>query len=119
MAQNEYLKGLAYEDFMLRAFRKSDAGTTRKFQNSQMQNLILAEQGATSVRHLPSASKMLETVKKNCLEAIEKYLSFKLTKEERQVISTARMNIQGAYNSSQISESINEVLTITSRFKNF
>lgn len=116
---DDYNKGMLYEAFMLRAFKKHDRDTSAKFDEPSMSNLILAEQGAIEVRHLPSASNMLADVKMYSLQAIDEYLKLNLTIEERDTVETARNNIERANHSSSILESIEAVLVATSRFKEY
>lgn len=115
-SMSSYTESFGYEHFVRRAFN-CNSGTRHGAHQSFMQNLIDSEKGASHVNHLSSTEKLLDEVKKYLLKACDKYLTFKLTADEKQHIRQIHSGIENSYDSGQLMALINQGLEITDRFK--
>ncbi|MEH0153694.1 hypothetical protein V6R21_17785 [Limibacter armeniacum] len=120
MNENEqvlYNDGMTYQVYMTRAFRKHYDGSNLKLHSSAMSNLVLSESGSSNVKHLGKTEKLFAKVKKDVLQAADKFLKFKLTDVERAIIEQERSNLSNAFNSYSLRTSIRRIVEVTDRFK--
>ncbi|MEH0153995.1 hypothetical protein V6R21_07585 [Limibacter armeniacum] len=106
-----------YEAFMTRAFRKRYDGSNLKLDMSTMRNLIWSEQGESAAKILKPTPVLFANVKKNLLQAADKFLKFNLTDKERAIIEEERQQIDLATDSAGLIRSINRVVDITDQFR--
>ncbi len=109
--------GIYYEAYMTRAFKKHYDGVDGKLHESAIRNLIWSENGDGAVKHLGSTDKLFKKVKADLVKGADKFLKFKLTDDERQVIENGRMKLESANSSSELVSIIKEVVSATDRFK--
>jgi hypothetical protein len=116
MATDFYSESMPYEFFIRRAFK-----CQRQMRNgadiSFMQNLMRTEAGSSSVSHLPDYDKQQQKVSAYILKAIDRFLTFKLTDEEREKLLRIRQKLQIAYGSAALMEIVEAGLEATHRFR--
>ena len=116
MEKNFYVESMPYEWFMRRALGPLSLHKTG-VKNAYMQNLMWAEVGSSNVSHLGNYDKQLIDVKKYMNKAFDKYLKFKLTKEEKQEFLNLKESLVHAYSTEELMQIIETILTLTQRFK--
>ncbi len=116
MNSDSYQKGAMYEAFIRRA-HQSVKTSSNGADSSFMQNLIDMESGRSNVKHLGSADKQVEKVKGYIDKALDKFLSKKLTDEERQQLTILKMRTERAYSSADLMGVVNAGLEATQRFR--
>jgi len=117
MNQNFYVESMPYEWFMRRAFGAHSVQTKPGVKNSYMQNLMWAEVGSANVKHLGSYDKQLVKIKKYIDKALEKYLKFKVTSEEKEQLLKIKEDLLTTYTTKELMQLIDMGLKITERFK--
>lgn len=111
----DYARGLSYE-YLIRRAHKCVRGSRNGAEGSLITNLVAAENGN---RHsfLPTKEKQLEAVKKYLAKALEKFLSMKVTEEERETLTYLKDRTLNAYSSVELSGIVERANELTLRFK--
>ena len=118
MDAQAYADGSMYEIFICRAHRKQRHEIT-KADGAYMKNLINTENGQNLQRLTGSYEKQLEAIKKVMDKALDKYLKFKLTPEERQTLERLKSSLERATHSATLMSIVNEGINATQRFKDY
>ena len=113
---SSYTESAGYETFIRRAFK---VGHEDKHGASQsyMQNLIDSENGKSNVSQLGSTNKLFSEVQKNLIKCSKKFLSLKLTDQEKADFQVIIDKIESSSSSKQLRALIDEGISITQRFK--
>ena len=113
MPIDSYLEGTLYENFICRAYNCSYT-TKNGAHQCFMSNLINAENGDMSVKHLLSAEKQLVKVKMYMIKAFDKFLKQKgITFEKREKLEELREMTSYATNSTGLMDIVKKGLEIT------
>lgn len=115
MDSQAYADGSMYEIFVCRAHRKYRHEVSGA-DSSCMKNLINTENGADLRRLAGSYEKQLENIKKHMGKALDKYLKFKLTPDERVTVERLKTKLAHAQDSADLMAIVNDGITATQRF---
>lgn len=111
-----YMASMPYEHFIRNAhdsYRSMRNGADQCF----MMNLMWAEIGSPNVKHLGSYAKQLLPVKKYMSKALDKYLKWKLTIEEKEAFLKLKSDLEIAYSTSDLTKIVDKGLKLTQRFR--
>ncbi len=116
---SEYVRSMAYEVFIRRAFKTDRHNPRYKGDVAFMTNLIDSENGRNNVAHLPSFEKQLAQIKTNITKAIDKFLSpaWRLTHEEKNELLVLKNRLAVAYSTFQVLEIVNVAVELTNKYK--
>lgn len=84
--------------------------------SSFMESLMNIENGSARSGNL---EKQLAKVKGYMEKALDKFLKFKLTEDERAGLLQLKKDLEGAYSSSQLMRIVKDGLALTERFKEY
>jgi len=115
----EYVRSMAYEVFICRAFKTDRNNRLHKAHIANMTNLIDSEKERSNVAHLPSYQKQLLQVKDNLGKAIDKFLStsWRLTQEEKGTLLILKQSLLMASTTLQILEIAEKGLELTNKYR--
>lgn len=106
-----------YETYMKRAYQKYDLNKVG-ISCHDMINLIDAENGESWVKHLGSAEKQLNQLKKYMTIGMDKYLKMgKIPNENKNKLLMLKKRIENAYSSNDLIEIVNRTLDLTEMVK--
>nr|WP_314898320.1 hypothetical protein [uncultured Flavobacterium sp.] len=111
----DYTRGLSYE-YLIRRAHKCGRGSRNGAEGSLITNLVAAENG-NQHSFLPTKEKQLEAVKKYLAKALDKFLSMKVTEEERETLTYLKDQTLNAYSSVELSGIVETANELTLRFK--
>ena len=111
----DYTRGLSYE-YLIRRAHKCVRGSLNGAEASLLTNLVAAEDG-TRHSFLSTKEKQLEAVKKYLSKALDKFLSMKITAEERETLTHLKNRTLNAYSSVELSDIVETANELTLRFK--
>ncbi len=115
MKYTNYGEAFMYEVLIRRA-HKCKRGARHGADVCYMKNLMDAEKGSSHVRHLGSFQKQFLSVQGYLIKALDKFLSKKLSIEERARLTQLRNRTEKAFSSQQLLDVVNDGLDVTERF---
>lgn len=115
MSPDNYGNTLHYEYFIRRAY-KSLRTTKNGADSSFMEALMNIENGTARSGNL---DKQLTKVKGYMEKALDKFLKFKLTEDERAGLLQLKEDLEPAYSSGQLMRIVTDGLALTQRFKEY
>jgi hypothetical protein len=116
-----YMQGSSFENFINQAHKYYGQSLKNGASGSYMTNLIEAEQGNNSVKHLGTFEKQLIKVKEYINKAIDAFLkpSRKLKEDEKLALMELKNRLNNAYSTSQLLSIVQQGLEITQPYKDY
>lgn len=113
MSPENYGNTLLYEYFIRRAHNSSR--TTRNGADSSFMAILMNIEQGTARKG--SLDKQITKIKSYMEKALDKFLKFKLTEEERTAFLQLKKDLEPAYSSKQLMRIVESGLELTQRFK--
>jgi hypothetical protein len=109
-----YCESMPFEYFIRNVYLYDRSKVEKHFKSHcEMQNLMLAEQGAQSVKHLGGYEKQLAGIKKRMSKALDYYLKWKLTSEERLKFLELKSELEDAYSTNGLMAIVQKGITLS------
>ena len=118
MQTDFYSESMPYEYFVRNAYLLDfDKARNNGGHQSHMRNLMWTERGDSYAKHLGSYDKQLVPVKKYMNKALDLYMKWKLTAEEKEEFKALKEALESAYSTDDLTKIVNKGIELTQRFK--